>query len=238
MLFANRNLEPKALSPYQPLLDAGLIRRFYLEEMPELANAPLGVSILYLIRQTESQAPATARNLVARAKTEIGDEALRADLIGHAQVARALGPYKLSLHSGSDKFSVYPLIAEAARGQVHLKTAGTSYLEALRVVSQVDPEFFREILALARERFAAERSSYHVSAQVERVPPAAALSDGDLVGLLDDFDAREVLHVTFGSVLSRWGHQLKLVLKNNEEAYYADLERHFARHLMPFGTSI
>jgi hypothetical protein len=165
----------------------------------------------------------------------IGDlGALKADLIGHAQVARALGPYKLSLHSGSDKFSVYPLIFEAARGQVHLKTAGTSYLEALRVVSQVAPAFFREILTLARERFAADRASYHVSAQVERVPLPAALADSDLVGLLEDFDAREVLHVTFGSVLGRWGHQLKRVLKDNEEAYYAALERHFSRHLAPF----
>src|SRR5690606_34105975 len=50
-------------------------------------------------------------------------------LAGHAGIARALGPYKLSLHSGSDKFSVYPAIAEATGGLVHLKTAGTSYLE-------------------------------------------------------------------------------------------------------------
>jgi predicted transposase/invertase (TIGR01784 family) len=81
VLFANRNLEPQELTPYQPLLDAGLVRRFYLEEMPELANAPLGLSMLYLIRQTESQAPVMARNLVARARVEIADEALRADLI-------------------------------------------------------------------------------------------------------------------------------------------------------------
>src|SRR5579862_3958872 len=81
VLFASRNLEPTELAPYQPLLDAGLIQRFYLEEMPELANAPLGLSILYLIRQTESEAPATARTLVARARVEIRDEALQADLI-------------------------------------------------------------------------------------------------------------------------------------------------------------
>jgi len=81
VLFGSRGLEPKELTPYQPLLDAGLIRRFYLEEMPELANAPLGLSILYLIRQTESQAPSTARELVARAKKEIADAALRADLL-------------------------------------------------------------------------------------------------------------------------------------------------------------
>jgi predicted transposase/invertase (TIGR01784 family) len=81
VLFASRSLEPTELAPYQPLLEAGLIQRFYLDEMPELANAPLGLSILYLIRQTESQAPGMARVLVARAKTEIEDAALRAVLI-------------------------------------------------------------------------------------------------------------------------------------------------------------
>jgi predicted transposase/invertase (TIGR01784 family) len=81
VLFASRSLEPAQQAPYQPLLEAGLIRRFYLDEMPELADAPLGLSILYLIRQTESDAPRMARDLVVRARTEIEDEALRADLI-------------------------------------------------------------------------------------------------------------------------------------------------------------
>jgi predicted transposase/invertase (TIGR01784 family) len=81
VLFASRSLEPEHLAPYQPLLDAGLIRRYYLDEMPEIAGAPLGLSILYLIRQTESQAVATARALVVRCKKEIEDEALRADLV-------------------------------------------------------------------------------------------------------------------------------------------------------------
>src|SRR5258708_9897402 len=43
-----------------------------------------------------------------------------------AEVARAFGHYKLSHHSGSDKFSIYPTFAAAARGMLHLKTAGTS----------------------------------------------------------------------------------------------------------------
>jgi predicted transposase YdaD len=51
ILFASRELEPKELAPYQALLDAGLIRRYYLDEMPEQENPPLGLSILYLIRQ-------------------------------------------------------------------------------------------------------------------------------------------------------------------------------------------
>jgi predicted transposase/invertase (TIGR01784 family) len=81
VLFADRSLEPAELAPYQALIDAGLIRRFYLEDMPELVNAPLGLAILYLIRQTEKDAPAAARELIVRVKTEIADEALRADLI-------------------------------------------------------------------------------------------------------------------------------------------------------------
>ena len=165
----------------------------------------------------------------------IGDvQALKADLEAHAAIARALGPYKLSLHSGSDKFSVYPLIAAATRGMVHLKTAGTSYLEALRVVTQLDPAFFREILAFARGRYPEDRASYHVSAEVERVPAPEDLSDRQLPSLLEDFDAREVLHVTFGSALATFGPRLKAFLQSHEEAYFQTLERHFYRHLRPF----
>src|ERR1019366_7493464 len=81
VLFADRSLEPTELVPYRLLLDGGLIRPFYLDEMPQLANAPLGLSILYLIQQAESQAPLSARVLISRAKAEIGDAETRADLI-------------------------------------------------------------------------------------------------------------------------------------------------------------
>ena len=65
----------------------------------------------------------------------IGDRTTFAqDIAVHAAIARSHGPYKLSLHSGSDKFSIYDICAEATHGLVHLKTAGTSYLEALRTI--------------------------------------------------------------------------------------------------------
>lgn len=165
----------------------------------------------------------------------IGDlDLLRADLEGHAAIARTLGPYKLSLHSGSDKFTVYPLIEEATRGMVHLKTAGTSYLEALRVAAQIDAGLFREILSFAREHFERDRATYHVSAVLDRVPTAATLDDEELPRLLDDFDARQVLHVTFGSTLAAFRPRLMQLLKTHENAYAAGLERHFVRHLAPF----
>jgi tagaturonate epimerase len=165
----------------------------------------------------------------------IGDLAeLDAELAQHAAIARALGPYKLSIHSGSDKFSVYPLFVRNAGELVHLKTAGTSYLEALRAIAQVEPGFFREILALARARYEEDRATYHVSAELDKVPPPGELADDDLAGVLDQFDGREVLHVTFGSVLDRHGDRLRETLDAHEEAHYAALEAHFQRHLAPF----
>jgi hypothetical protein len=167
----------------------------------------------------------------------IGDlDEFKAELAKHAAIARALGPYKLSIHSGSDKFSIYSLITELTDGLVHLKTAGTSYLEALRAVAQVDATFFREILALARQRYEIDRATYHVSAELAKVPAPDALHDANLPGLLDQFDARQVLHVTFGSVLDRFGDRLLATLEAHEQVYAAMLETHFERHLSPFAT--
>lgn len=168
----------------------------------------------------------------------IGDlDALRADLAGHAAIARAFGPYKLSLHSGSDKFSVYPIAVEETRGVVHLKTAGTSYLEALRAIAQVDPALFREIYGLAFERYDEDRKTYHVSAEPARAPQHDSLADKQLPAVLDQFDAREMLHVTFGSALARYETEIKSTLRANEDAHYAAIEAHFDRHLAAFAEA-
>jgi hypothetical protein len=171
----------------------------------------------------------------------IGDlQAFEADLAGHAAIARQFGPYKLSLHSGSDKFSIYPAAMRQTRGLVHLKTAGTSYLEALRTVAASDTGLLREIYTFARQRYETDRASYHVSAELRRAPLPEAVSDWP--GLLDGFDARQILHVTFGSVLTEKDSQGKPVfydrlvslLRLHPEAYAANLESHFVRHLQPF----
>jgi hypothetical protein len=156
----------------------------------------------------------------------------------HMAVANAFGPYKLSLHSGSDKFSIFPIAARVAGERIHLKTSGTSYLEALRAIAPVDPDLFREIVALARDRYATDRASYHVSAATDRLPDVARLAANELGAVLDDFHAREILHVTFGSVISNAGlrDRLAAVLRKNEETYYEVLEAHFARHFAPFAS--
>jgi hypothetical protein len=169
----------------------------------------------------------------------IGDlKNLETEMSGHAVIARDMGPYKLSLHSGSDKFSVYTILAEKTQGLFHVKTAGTSYLEALRVLADTEPHIFREVLALARDRFPQDRASYHISASLDKVPPSDELKDNQLSGLLNQTDARQVLHVTFGSILTKLGDQIKTSILAHEEAYYDDLVRHFTNHLEPLTSLI
>ncbi len=169
----------------------------------------------------------------------IGDvQELERSLGQHAAIARHLGPYKLSIHSGSDKFAIYPAFARQCEGLVHLKTAGTSYLEALRTVAQIDPDLFRRILALAIDRYPADRATYHVSATLANLPDPTSLrrsiSASPSPSLLDQFDARQVLHVTFGSILAAVGGEIKSLLARHEDVHYAALEAHFLRHLAAF----
>jgi hypothetical protein len=175
----------------------------------------------------------------------IGDlAAFERSFASHVAVAQHFGPYKISIHSGSDKFSIYPIAARLAGDLVHLKTAGTSYLEALRAIATIDPPLFREILAFAIERYPEDRASYHVSADLGKVPAPQGLSDAGLPAVLDEFDAREVLHVTFGSVLTaqeggspRFKERLMRALEENEEIHYDTVRAHIERHIRPFARA-
>jgi tagaturonate epimerase len=163
----------------------------------------------------------------------IGDiDELQRDFEIHAEIARALGPYKLSLHSGSDKFSTYPLIAEATNGLVHLKTAGTSWAEALRVIAGNDPDLMREVLRLALDSFEANRKSYHLSCDPTKIPTDP--TDEQVAQLMDRVDSRQVLHVGYGAILEEFGPRLYRVWNDNEEEHYRIIADHFVKHLEPF----
>jgi len=157
----------------------------------------------------------------------IGDlNALDVEMSKHAAVTAHFGTYKLSLHSGSDKFSVYPLVAKHWGERLHVKTAGTSYLEALRVLAKHEPDLFLKIYSLGRERYETDKKTYHVSAELSKLPDT-----DDLPSLLEDFHAREVLHVTFGSALAEYGVELKAALVKHDDAYFDGLKAHFDKHL-------
>jgi tagaturonate epimerase len=173
-------------------------------------------------------------------------EELEKSLRDHAAIAELIGPYKLSLHSGSDKLSMYPALARATKGMFHVKTAGTSYLEALRVVALRDESLFRRIIDFARGRYETDKATYHVSATLHSAPPAVDVFDGTELERLylerwsdvpvgKGFTApgRQILHCTFGSTLLDpvLGPAVKGVLEQHVDTYTEVLADHFARHL-------
>lgn len=170
-----------------------------------------------------------------------------ASLKDHAAIARELGPYKLSLHSGSDKLSIYGIFARACGGMIHVKTAGTSYLEALRVVSRHDPKLFRAIVDFSRGRYDTDKATYHVSATVEGAPAPKDVADDRKLesiylenwsdvkpGLGFTNPPRQILHCTFGSVLTHetFGPAILDVLKAHPDTHKAILAEHFGKHLI------
>ena len=172
--------------------------------------------------------------------------ALERSLHDHAAISDRLGPYKLSLHSGSDKISMYAALARATKGRFHVKTAGTSYLEALRVVARHDPGLFRRIVDFARSRYDHDKATYHVSATLASAPPASEVSSpaeleriylenwADVPqGLGFANPGRQILHCTFGSVLTdpTFGPLVRSVLESNADTYTEMLMNHFSRHL-------
>jgi hypothetical protein len=170
---------------------------------------------------------------------------LKSSMADHAELARIMGPYKLSLHSGSDKLSLYPILASVTNGCFHVKTAGTSYLEALRVVAQHDEVLFRRIINLARHHYDTDKATYHVSADVSKLPAAddASIEQFEKAYLecWSDVPAgkgftepgRQVLHCTFGTVLQdrSVGGLIHDLLQSHSNTYAAVLSDHFERHL-------
>jgi hypothetical protein len=184
-------------------------------------------------------------------KGDVG--ALETSLNDHAAIAALLGPYKLSLHSGSDKLSMYPALARATKGQFHVKTAGTSYLEALRVVAHHDAALFRRIVEFGRSRYETDKATYHVSATLENTPPVSEVSNATRLEQLylerwEDVPAgkgftepgRQILHCTFGSTLNdeEFGPAIRSLLEANLDSYTEILADHFSRHLRSLAEGI
>jgi hypothetical protein len=172
-------------------------------------------------------------------------KAFEKSLADHASVMELLGPYKLSLHSGSDKLSIYAPLARITKGRFHVKTAGTSYLEALRVVAWADDALFRRIINFALQKYDADKATYHVSAKASDGPKpdgkdakqleAAYLGDWSKVPAGKGFTGlgRQILHCTFGSVLTHpeLAKEVRAVLEENQKMYDEVLAEHFERHL-------
>ena len=228
-------------------------REYEIELSVDETDQPTTLAEHYIIA---SECLAADMKLVSLAPRFIGDFEKGVDFKGdltlltrsledHAAIAKRLGPYKISLHSGSDKVSMYGALAKATGGMFHVKTAGTSYLEALRVVARHDADSFREIVEFSRGRYQTDKATYHVSATLADAPAANELSIEELEREYLEFwpevpqgkgftkPGRQILHCTFGSVLTheKYGPIVKDCLTANPGTWTEVLKDHFGRHL-------
>lgn len=168
----------------------------------------------------------------------IGDvDAFQEDLRAHCKIADHFG-YKISIHSGSDKFMVFPSIARETRGRFHLKTSGTSWLEAVRVISQCDPALYRDMHQAALENLDRARAFYAVHCDTSKIRPLDEVADEDLPKYMQEDDARQLLHITYGYMLKENEEihsRICKVLREHADAYTAALEKHIEKHLHLLG---
>lgn len=156
----------------------------------------------------------------------------------HAAIARHFG-YKLSIHSGSDKFSIFPYAGRETQGRFHLKTAGTNWLEAMKLVAMKDPALYREVHRFALGAFSEATKYYHVTTDLSKIPDIDALSDAELVSLFSMNDARQLIHITYGLILNAKDSNGGLLFKDRlyslwrtyREDYARLLHAHIGNHL-------
>ncbi|SDD38603.1 tagaturonate epimerase [Paenibacillus sp. UNCCL117] len=173
----------------------------------------------------------------------IGDIAqFERELQAHAAIADHFG-YKLSIHSGSDKFSVFPLIGQYTRGRFHVKTAGTNWLEAVRVVAQADPALYRRMHQHALDHFEEATAYYHVTTDISAIRPLSETSDAELPDYMNENNARQLLHITYGILLQAknengnklFADEFFALLNKHEDDFAAGLGAHIGKHLTLLG---
>src|SRR4051812_5603430 len=235
-------------------------RAFELELSIDETPQPTSLAEHYIIADQFRQ---NGVRLISLAPKYVGDfekgvdykgdlDELERSLVDHAALARELGPYKLSLHSGSDKLSLYPILARTTNGCFHVKTAGTSYLEALRVVARHDELLFRRVINVARQHYDRDKATYHVSAEINTLPKPSDVTDAialekAYLGRWPDVPAglgftapgRQVLHCTFGTILMdpELGKSIRQLLQAHVDTYTELLADHFERHLRALRTA-
>jgi hypothetical protein len=175
-----------------------------------------------------------------------------------AVIAYATGQYplprnlKLSVHSGSDKFSIYPLMRRALRqfnAGVHLKTAGTTWLEELIGLAEAGGDGLRLAKEVYTEAFAhrdelCEPYAAVIDIHYDRLPSPADVqgwtSEQYTSALRHDQsnpgfspDVRQLLHVGY-KVASKMGARYLRMLDQCEESISRNVTQNlFERHIRP-----
>jgi len=169
----------------------------------------------------------------------IGDvEKFTQEMRIHAGITKKFGGYKLSLHSGGLKFSVLPAFSEQTQGFFHVKIS-TSWLESMRIIIRKNPDLYRQIHPYILEKFNRDKASYDLTTDLSLIPDINKISDSHLEDLLNKDESRQLIHTTYGSVLSDkdkkgtylFRNQIYQILYQNEDEHYQAISEHVKKHL-------
>jgi hypothetical protein len=159
---------------------------------------------------------------------------------------------KLSVHSGSDKFSIYPIINQLIKKHevgLHVKTAGTTWLEEVIGLAEAGGEgleLAKEIYSQARDHFAELVAPYSTVIDIDpaKLPhPKSVMgwSSTEYANALRHVESspdynpnfRQLLHVGF-KVAAGMGQRFTDALEANEEIVGRNVTQNlFSRHLLP-----
>jgi len=183
-------------------------------------------------------------------ETEFNDDLA---VIAHAVKSYGLpATLKLSVHSGSDKFSIYPIIRDAIRRSgagLHIKTAGTNWLEEIIGLAESGGgglALAKSIYAGALEKKAALCEPYATVIDIrdEKLPSAAEVngwtSEEFTSALRHDPgnprynpDLRQLLHVGFKIAALLGGTYLDALKANREVVARNVTGNLLERHIKP-----
>ena len=159
---------------------------------------------------------------------------------------------KLSVHSGSDKFSIYEAMRQALKkfgAGVHIKTAGTTWLEELIGLAEAGGdglEIAKEIYAYSHEHvdeFCAPYASV-IDIKKDKLPSVAEVNNWSSKQFTDALrhdqknpaynpSFRQLLHVSF-KVAAKKGDRYLNALKKHEAIIAKNVtENLFERHMKP-----
>jgi hypothetical protein len=159
---------------------------------------------------------------------------------------------KLSVHSGSDKFSIYGAIRRSVRkfnAGVHVKTAGTTWLEELIGLAEASPEglaMAKEIYVSALEHQDELRAPYATVIDIDasKLPSASEVQGWsaeqyagtlrhDQKNPLFNLHVRQLLHVGF-KIAAKMGKRYTDMLEASEASISRNVtENLFDRHIEP-----
>lgn len=157
---------------------------------------------------------------------------LTQELKAQVAVQQEIEGYRLSLHSGSDKWTVYPLFAELTGGLFHLKTSGTNWLAALSVLAKLSPSLFRRAYQIGMDHLEESLQAYSISFDREELPlDLSSTPDDRLPELMDKRAPRQMLHISYGPILEEMGKELYQFWFEAEKEHYQKVGDNLKRHL-------